>query len=92
MPWTPVNLPSTRRGYPECLNPDFMVERMPDSDELLTIPETMAWLKVSRNCLAEWRRHGRGPTWLRLSHREIRYRVSDLESFLAESEVRAKAC
>ena len=57
-------------------------------DELLTIEQTMELLQMSRTGLSNWRRQHQGPPWLRLSHREIRYRRSDIESWLSEREVK----
>ncbi len=39
-------------------------------------------LKVARSTLQNWRYTGRGPRWIKLG-RLIRYRVADVDAFLA---------
>ncbi len=48
-----------------------------DAAELLT---------VSPRTLADWRYTGGGPRYIRLSGRAIRYRLAELERFIAERE------
>lgn len=57
-------------------------------DELLTIEQAMELLTISRSGLSNWRRQRQGPRWYRLSHREIRYRRSDLEAWIEACEVK----
>lgn len=57
-------------------------------DELLTIEQAMEVLSMSRSGLSNWRRARQGPRYYRLSHREIRYRRSDLEAWLTGCEVK----
>lgn len=53
------------------------------SDALYTPPETAKILKTSTSTLAKWRMEpGRGPEFVRLSPRMIRYRSSALEEFV----------
>jgi hypothetical protein len=47
-----------------------------------------AWLGVTPKLLARWRSAGAGPPYVCLSRKTIRYRVGDLEGFVA-SRVRA---
>lgn len=61
-------------------------------DELLTIAEAAAFLKVKTKTLANWRWHQkRGPKFIRLDPNSrrpvIRYRKSDLEAFLSAGRV-----
>lgn len=67
-----------------------MVLTTPDGepDELLTIEQAMELLSMSRTGLSNWRRQRQGPRWYRLSHREIRYRRSDLLAWLDQCEVK----
>jgi len=53
--------------------------------ELLTTREAAGYLRLAITTLEHWRLEGRGPRWIRLSIRQIRYRRADLESWLAET-------
>lgn len=53
--------------------------------EIVTIDEAAAYLKVTRGTLGLLRYEGRGPTYYRLSPRQIRYAVADLDAFLEAS-------
>jgi predicted DNA-binding transcriptional regulator AlpA len=57
----------------------------PEQDRLLTPKEAAEYLGVSTLTLKDWRYHGRGPTFIRLSHKMIRYRVSALIQFVESS-------
>lgn len=39
-------------------------------------------LGVSQGCLAKWRMHGKGPPYVRVSHRRIVYPVASFNAFL----------
>lgn len=52
--------------------------------QLLTAKEVAAQLSVTVNTLAIWRHRGKGPRWTTLGTRIIRYRASDVESFIKE--------
>lgn len=54
--------------------------------ELLTIPQVIAELGVSRATFYRWRSRRRGPASLRLPNGSIRIRRSDLDAFLAGCE------
>lgn len=56
----------------------------PDQDQLLTVDETAALLKISVEQLKEWRMRGEGPKILRLGHRTVRYRRSDIRAWMDE--------
>lgn len=49
----------------------------------LTQEQAATYLGVTQETLRKWRRDGYGPKHLRLSLRFIRYRVEDLDAFLA---------
>lgn len=61
----------------------------PDQDQLLTVEETAALLKISTETLKEWRLNaeGEGPKFLRLGHRTVRYRRSDVAQWMDERAV-----
>ncbi len=42
---------------------------------------------VSTETLAQWRSQGRGPRYIKLEKRLVRYRLSDLESYLTSHSV-----
>jgi excisionase family DNA binding protein len=52
-------------------------------DELLTLQEVAAWLKVPIGTLYRWRYVGEGPRGIRVG-RYVRYRRCDVEAFLNE--------
>jgi predicted DNA-binding transcriptional regulator AlpA len=56
------------------------------TDELLTGREVAAILKLKPQTMIEWRRENRGPRWVRLGQKAIRYRRDDLEAWIAEGE------
>jgi excisionase family DNA binding protein len=51
--------------------------------DLLSTEKVAALLGVSRPALEQRRRRGGGPRFLRLGPRTVRYRVSDVEAWLA---------
>jgi excisionase family DNA binding protein len=53
-----------------------------DPDELLTLDEVAAELKVSREALYRWRRRGTGPPSIRLPGGAVRIRRSALGEWL----------
>ena len=57
--------------------------------DLLTTAQAAAFLSLKQNTLEHWRIYGNGPTIVRLSPRTVRYRRSDLESWV-ESRVENK--
>lgn len=56
------------------------------ADEVLTATETAGYLKVPLRTLDAWRYRRTGPAWLKVG-RHVRYRRSDLDRFLSDSEV-----
>ncbi len=53
---------------------------------LLRPAQAAEYLGLSIRALEDWRRTGRGPPWLRLGHRTIRYRQTALDDWLDECE------
>jgi len=51
-------------------------------DHLLTTESAAAFLSVSKALLIKWRFYGGGPRFVKLG-RAVRYRISDLEDFIA---------
>jgi excisionase family DNA binding protein len=56
---------------------------------LLTPHEAAEFLTISSETLAQWRSQRRGPQYIKLEGRLVRYRLSDLESYLTERLVAA---
>jgi excisionase family DNA binding protein len=54
-----------------------------DPDDLLTITEVTATLRVSRSAFWRWRRRGTGPPVVRLPGGGVRIRRADLAAWLA---------
>jgi excisionase family DNA binding protein len=53
-----------------------------DPDDLLTIDEVIAALRVSRAAFYRWRRRGTGPASVRLPGGAVRIRRADLQQWL----------
>ncbi len=53
-------------------------------DVHLTTVQVANLLQLSPSTLKKWRNEGRGPRWLRLGSRRIRYREADVESWLTQ--------
>jgi predicted DNA-binding transcriptional regulator AlpA len=51
--------------------------------ELLTTRETAGYLRLAVTTLEHWRLEGRGPKWIRLSKRQVRYRRDEIDRWLA---------
>lgn len=58
------------------------------ADELLTSPETAAYLKVPERTLNDWRYRKIGPPFLRVG-RHVRYRRSDVDEWLNTNQAKA---
>ena len=58
-----------------------------ETDNLLTIEEVIARLRVSRATFARLRRLGAGPAWLRLPGGQVRVRRSALENWLRQTSI-----
>jgi len=56
----------------------------------LTVPEAADYLGLAVSTLNKWRVYGGGPRFLKLG-RSIRYRLSDLETFLDDQLVASTA-
>lgn len=54
-----------------------------DPDQLFRPQEAASLLGLTVRCLENWRRAGEGPPFVRISHRAVRYRRSDLRRWLA---------
>jgi len=52
-------------------------------DPLLATEAAADYLDVSVNTLLSWRQKKRGPTWVRVGDRLVKYRRSDLEAYIA---------
>ena len=55
-------------------------------DELLTIPQVIARLRVPRSTFYRWRQLGMGPTSIKLPNGQVRIRQSALEAWLRAFE------
>jgi predicted site-specific integrase-resolvase len=62
----------------------------PNSDPLLPPPDVGELLSVSERTLEYWRYQGRGPAFVRVGKR-VRYRLSDVEAFLAANRQTTEA-
>ena len=53
-------------------------------EKLVSERAAASLLDLTPSALRKWRQQKRGPAFIRLSGRCVKYRVSDLENFLAE--------
>lgn len=58
--------------------------------ELLTASEAARLLGVPEGTLAQWRSQRRGPCYVKLESRLVRYRRSDLEQWIERQTVRTE--
>ncbi len=58
-------------------SPEFLVDQV----------EAAELMGVSPSLLRDWRFKGAGPQYIRLGHRTVRYKRSDLERFIATRKV-----
>jgi excisionase family DNA binding protein len=58
-----------------------------DLKALLTPAEAARYLGVSLSALEHWRSQRRGPAYIKLEGRLVRYRLADLEKYLTERSV-----
>jgi predicted site-specific integrase-resolvase len=56
-------------------------------ERLLSAKDAAQFLDVHPVTLGVWRHEGRGPTYIKVSPQNVRYRLSDLEQFLEERTV-----
>ena len=63
------------------------MKAMFDKSGLLTPREASEALGIPEGTLAQWRSQRRGPPYIKLEGRLVRYRVSDLESYLTQHSV-----
>lgn len=60
-----------------------------DMESWFVVPPTRAaeYLGISTKTLAWYRRTGKGPSFYRMGHRTVRYRIGDLDDWLADNRV-----
>jgi len=54
-------------------------------NKVLDTKQAAAFLGLTRRCLDIWRKEGRGPVFVKIGARIVRYRLGDLEKFLDEN-------
>lgn len=60
------------------------------SEQLLTAEDVAKVVGLSPETLAQWRSQGRGIPFIKISRNCVRYRQTDLDTFLAERIVRVE--
>ncbi len=68
-----------------------MVRGMSPEVDLLTTKDAADLLDVAPITLATWRQENKGPRYVRVGDRNIRYRRADLAAYLEESTVEPEA-
>ncbi len=61
-----------------------MIQDHIQSGRLLTPAQAAEFLRVTVHTLAEWRSERRGPPYVKLEGRLVRYRHRDIESYIAQ--------
>ena len=61
-----------------------------EADRLLTRAQVADLLRLSTCTVDAWRERHRGPKYIRLSKRAIRYRLADVQEFIRRNEVSAE--
>jgi len=56
-------------------------------DELLTTADVAGRLGVPPRTLEQWRYLGRGPAYIKVGNKSVRYRQSDIDAFLDDHRV-----
>jgi predicted DNA-binding transcriptional regulator AlpA len=56
------------------------------TDHLVTETEAAVLMGLAPRTLQSWRQHGRGPRYIRVSARAVRYRRSDLLAWITDRE------
>jgi predicted DNA-binding transcriptional regulator AlpA len=51
-------------------------------DQLVTPPAVAARLGLKVGTLNQWRRRGKGPPWIAVSRKAVRYRACDVEAWI----------
>lgn len=64
-----------------------MIPNQEKRSPLLREREAAARLSVTPACLRKWRSNGRGPRFMRLGSRMIRYHENDLQHFIDQQTV-----
>lgn len=56
-------------------------------EKLFTASQIAKKFNIKANALAIWRHRGKGPKYIKLSRRAVRYRKSDVQDWLKGQEV-----
>ena len=56
----------------------------------MTTDQVAAYLNVSAFTLAQWRSNARGPKWLKLANKTVRYLKADVDEFVGASRKATK--
>jgi len=61
----------------------------PENRNLLTPLEAASYLGISLSALNHWRSERRGPPYIKLEDRLVRYRLADLEKYIGKQSIEA---
>jgi hypothetical protein len=75
--------PATTPAPPANSPPPAVAETLPLASDLLAPPAVADLLQVTTKVLERWRGTGDGPRFVRLTRKTIRYRLGDVEGFIA---------
>ena len=71
------------KNRPIAPTPTVQSDAAIDNPGLLRPADAAEWLGVSVTQLEQWRGAGKGPVFIKLSHKTIRYRAADLNAYVA---------
>lgn len=54
---------------------------------MLSTAQAAHYIGVTKGCLDRWRLQGKGPPWIRIGTRIIRYRIEDLDEWLRNNRI-----
>ncbi|MBE3604327.1 helix-turn-helix domain-containing protein [bacterium] len=58
-----------------------------EANQMMSGPKAAEFLGVSKKTIENWRQQGKGPRFVRLSRRAVRYRIADLLEFIQRKTV-----
>jgi excisionase family DNA binding protein len=68
----------------------FVVASAQPAARLLTPKQAAEFLGVPEGTLAQWRSQRRGPSFIKLEGRLVRYRLSDVENYVCRHAVKTE--
>lgn len=64
-----------------------MTNQSSEANQMVSGPEAAKFLGISKKTIEHWRQQKKGPPFVRLSTRAVRYRIADLLAFIERKTV-----